>query len=231
MVFVTLSSSWNISQRVSRILQGIADVFPRAQALGCHVHFSQPLSSASWNQKFLLDMTEKTLKAVVNGCAWSLRDSQGSLLNQSLQILTASPEVQRVLNHRPCDQRHKHGRLLDHFSAFSLQFPQSLCQTLAKQFLVKDSWNSALGILEQLHAYDDGLPFNPYASSWENPVGLDVAPSEMDIDRNVDMPPAEPPVVEASPTASERKEITNWLKKIHQQIGHRDNRTLVRLLK
>ena len=27
------------------------------------------------------------------------------------------------------------------------------------------------------------------------------------------------------------KEITNWLQKIHQQIGHRDNRTLVRLLK
>ena len=152
-------------------------------------------------------------------------------MNQSLQILTTSPEVQRVLNHRPCDQRHKHGRLLDHFRAFSLKFPQSLCQTLAKQFLVKDSWNSALAIPEQLHAYDDGLPFDPYASSWENPVGLDVAPSEMDIDRNVDMPPAEPPVVEASPTASERKEITNWLKKIHQQIGHRDNRTLVRLLK
>ena len=94
---------------------------------------------------------------------------------------------------------------------FSLQFPQSLCQTLAKQFLVKDSWNSALGILEQLHADDDGRPFNPSASSWENPVGLDAAPSEMDIDRNVDMPPAEPPVVEASPTAPERKEITNWL--------------------
>ena len=138
------------SQRVSRILQRIADVFPRVKALGCHVHFSQPLSSASWNQKILLDMTEKTLKAVVNGCAWGLRDSQGSLLNQSWQILTTSPEVQRVLNHRPCDERHKHGRLPDHFSAFSLQFPQSLCQTLAKQFLVKDRWNSALGILEQV---------------------------------------------------------------------------------
>ena len=81
---------------------------------------------------------------------------------------------------------------------------------------MKDSWNSALGILEQLHADDDGRPFNPSASSWENPVRLDAAPSEMDIDRNVDMPPAEPPVVEASPTASERKEITNWLQKIHQ---------------
>ena len=117
-----------------------------------------------------------------------LRDSQGSLLNQSWQILTTSPEVQRVLNHRPCDQRHNHGRLPDHFSAFSLQFPQSLCQTLAKQFFVKDSWNSALGILEQLHDDDDGRLFNPSASSWENPVGLDAVPSEMDIDRNVDMP-------------------------------------------
>ena len=35
------------SQRVSRILQGIADVFPRVQALGCHVHFSLPLILAS----------------------------------------------------------------------------------------------------------------------------------------------------------------------------------------
>ena len=57
-------------------------------------------------------------------------------------------------------------------------------------------------------------------------------PSEMDIDRNVDMARQQSHLfVEASPTASERKEITNWLKKIHQQIGHRDNRTLVRLLK
>ena len=53
----------------------------------------------------------------------------------------------------------------------------------------------------------------------------------MDIDRDADMPSPEPPVVEASPTVSERKEITNWLQKIHQQIGHRDNRTPVRLLK
>ena len=53
------------SQRVSRILQGTADVCPRVQALGCHVHFAQPLSSASWNQRSLLDMTEKSLKAVV----------------------------------------------------------------------------------------------------------------------------------------------------------------------
>ena len=150
---------------MSRILQGIADVFPRVQALGCHVHFSQPLSSASWNQKILLDMTQKTLKAVVNGCAWGLRDSQGSLLNQSWQILTTSPDVERILNHRPCDQRHKHGRLPDHFSAFSLQFPQSLCQKLAKQFLVKDCWNSALGILEQLH-YDDDGPVGKARLAW-----------------------------------------------------------------
>ena len=189
MVFVTLSSSWNIitacvshPARDRRCLsESTSTWLPRS--------FShKPLSSASWNQKFLLDMTEKTLKAVVNGCAWGLRDSQGSLLNQSWQILTTSSEVQRVLNYRPCDQRHKHGRLPDHFSAFSLQFPQSLCQTLAKQFLVKDSWNSALDILEQLHADDDGRPFNPSASSWEKPVVWTL-------------------------TASERKEITNWLQK------------------
>ena len=110
-------------------------------------------------------------------------------MNQSWQILTISPEVHRVLNHRPCDQRQKYGRVLDHFSAFLWQFPQSLSQTLEKQLLVKDSWNSTLGILEQLHDDDDGRLFNPSASSWENPVGLDAEPSEMDIDCNVDMPP------------------------------------------
>ena len=170
------------SQRVSRILQGIADVVPRVQALGCHVHFSQPHSSISWNRRFLSEMTEKTLKAVVNGCAWGLRDSQGSLLNQYWQIMTTSPEVQRVLNHRPCDQRHRHGRHPDHFCALPLQFPQSLCRTLAKQFLAKDSWNSALGILEQLHPDDDERPFDPSASSSENPTCFDAAPSRMDVD-------------------------------------------------
>ena len=73
--------------------------------------------------------------------------------------------------------------------------------------------------------------FQSFCFQLGKPFGLDAAPSEMDIDRNADMPPAEPLVVEASPTASERKEITNWLQKIHQQIGHLDNRTLVRLLK
>ena len=76
---------------------------------------------------------------------------------------------------------------------------------------MKDSWNSALGILEQLHSDDDERPLDPSASKWENPVDLDAASSKMDIDHNVEMPLSESPVVEPSPTVSERKEITNWL--------------------
>ena len=72
------------SQRVSRILDGTAAVVPRVQLLGCHVHFAQPLSVSSWRQNALLGMSEKMMKAVVNGCAWGLRDSRGSLLNRSL---------------------------------------------------------------------------------------------------------------------------------------------------
>ena len=58
----------------------------------------------------------------------------------------------------------------------------------------------------------------------------------MEVGREVDvpppaLPPSPPLVVDASPNSSEQKAITNWLQKIHQQIGHRDNRTLVRLLK
>ena len=149
------------SQRVSRVLHGIAAVVPRVQA--------QPLSASSRRQKSLMSMSEKIMKAVVNGCAWGLRDSQGSLLNRSWQVLTTSPDVQRVLNHRICDKKHKHGRLFDLSSESSQQFPKSLCQTLAKQFLVTDSWHSVLGILEHLHPDEDERPFNPSASSHETP--------------------------------------------------------------
>ena len=128
------SPSHNEVQPLARL-----DMHMSVPALGCHVHSAQPLRSASWNQKSLLDMTEKTLKAVVNGCAWGLRDAQGCLLNESWQILTTFPDVLRVLNHRPCDKQYKHGRLPDHLNALPLQFPQSLCQTFAQQFLKKDS--------------------------------------------------------------------------------------------
>ena len=94
------------SPRASRILDGIADVFLKIQAFGCHVHFAPPLSASSWRQNSLLGMSEKMMKAVVNGCAWGLRDSQGSLLNRSWQVLTTSPDVQPVLDHRCCDKRH-----------------------------------------------------------------------------------------------------------------------------
>ena len=84
------------SQRVSRILDGIAAVVPRVRALGCHFHFAQPLSVSSWRQNSLLSMFEKMMKAVVNGCSWGLRESQGSLLSRICQFLTTSHNVQRV---------------------------------------------------------------------------------------------------------------------------------------
>ena len=52
---------------MSRKLDGIAAVVPRVQANGCHVHFAQPLSASSWTQNSLLGMSEKMMKAVVNG--------------------------------------------------------------------------------------------------------------------------------------------------------------------
>ena len=142
----------------------------------------------------MLGMSEKMMK-VVNGCAWGLRDSQGSPLNRSWQVLTTSSDVQRVSNNRTCDKKHKHGRVSAFSSGSSLQFPQSLCQTLTKQFLVKDSWHSVLGILEHLHPDEDERTPILSASSHETP---------MEVGR----------VVDASPNSSELKAITNWLQKI-----------------
>ena len=162
---------------------------------------------------------------------WVLRDSQRSLLNRFWRVLTTSPDIQRVLNHRLCDKWHKHGRLYDHFNTSSSQIPKSLCQALAKQFFAKDSWHSALGIPGHLRPDDDERPLDLSACCWETLIGLESIPSEMEVGRAVEMAPPVPLVVDASPTSSERKEITNWLRQIHRQIGHRDNRTLVRLLK
>ena len=106
---------------------------------------------------------------------------------------------------------------------------------------MKDSWHSVLGILEHVHPDENERPSIPPASCRETPFERENTTSEMDVDREVDvpppalpppaLPPPAPPVVDAGPNSSEREEITNWLQKIHQQIGHRDNRTLVRLLK
>ena len=120
-----------------------------------HVWFSSLWSiittSVSWRQNSLMSMSEKMMKAVVIGCAWGLRHSQGSLSNRS--------------NHRIRDKKHKHGRLFDISGESSLQFPQSLCQTKVKQLLVKDSWHSVLGILEHVHPDEDER--TPIASSHE----------------------------------------------------------------
>ena len=99
---------------------------------------------------------------------------------------------------------------------------------------MRDSWHSVWGILEHLHPDDDERPPIPSASSHETPIEMENTTSEMEVDREVGvpppaLPPVTPRVVDASPNSS-RNEITNRLPKIHQ-IGHRDNRTLVRLLK
>ena len=51
------------SQRVSRILDGIEAVAPRVQALGCHVHFAQPLSVSSWRQNSLMSVSGKMMSS------------------------------------------------------------------------------------------------------------------------------------------------------------------------
>ena len=79
------------SQRVSRILDGITAVVPRVQALGCHVHFAQPLGASCRGRNSLVGVSGGVVGALVGGCAWGLRDSQGCLLNRSWQVLTRLP--------------------------------------------------------------------------------------------------------------------------------------------
>ena len=149
--------------------------------------------------------SDEKMKAIVNGCAWCLRDSQGRLLNRSWQFLTTSPDVRRVLSHRICAKKHKHNRLFDLSSESSLQFPKSLFQMLAKQFFVNDSWHSVSGILEYLHPDEDERPFNLSASSHETPIKID---HEVDVPPPALLPsalPPPPPLVDAGPNSSKRK--------------------------
>ena len=94
-----------------------------------------------------------------------------------------------------------------------------------------------MGILEHLHPVDDERPLHSSPSIRETPIEMEPTTSGMEFDMpppalpSPELPPPATPVVEASPNPSERKEITNWMQKIHRQIGHRDNRTLERLLK
>ena len=174
-----------------------------------------------------MSTSEKMMKAVANGCAWGC----ARLTRKSIEPISVSSDhisrLSTIAESSNFRQEHKHGRLFDLSSEPSLQFPQSLCQTLAKQFLAKDSWHSVFGSLEHLHPDEDERPPIPSASSHETPFERENTTSEMKVDREVDVPPpalpppALPPpaplVVDAGPNSSERKEITDWLHKIHKQ--------------
>ena len=75
-----------------------------------------------------------------------------------------------------------------------------------------------LSILEHFHSNDGERPVILSASSHQTLIETENTMSEMEVDREVNVPPpavppAAPPVVEASPNSSERKEITNWPQK------------------
>eukprot|EP00974_Lingulodinium_polyedra_P014793 1431185-Lingulodinium_polyedra.AAC.1 len=76
-----------------------------------------------------------------------------------------------------------------------------------------------------------GAPEAPVPSAEAEAEALEVPPPAGEAEAVPDVPP--PPAVaeRGGPLARERKEIHGWLQKVHRQIGHRDNRTLVRLLK
>ena len=94
---------------------------------------------------------------------------------------------------------------------------------VGEQFLVKDSWHSVLGILEHLHPDEDERPSIPFASSDDTPFEKENKTSEMEVDREVDvppqalpppaLPPPAQPVVDAGPNSSERKEIAIFFAK------------------
>ena len=199
--------------------------------------------------------------------------------------MTTSPDVQRVLNRRICDKKHKHGRLFDLSSESSLQFPKSLCQTLAKTVprerqlafsfgvfwnicilmtmsdhsilllpITKYRWKLIVKLMchrqlcPHLHFHrkrhllmsdiyrERQLAFS-FGVFWKMCIQMKMS------DHSILLPPVTKHrwklivkrmchrQLDAGPNSPERKVITNWLQKIHQQIGHRDNRTLVRLLK
>ena len=71
---------------------------------------------------------------------------------------------------------------------------------------MKDSWHSAWGILEHLHPVDDERPLRSSPSSRETPIEMESAPSEMEVDREVDMPPpALPPPALPQPAPPEQQ--------------------------
>ena len=94
MVFVTLSSSWNIiTACVSYSARDCRCLSERTSTRLPRSFFTTTQFGKLESEIFAL-RDRKDAEGVINACAWGLRDSQGSLLNQSWQILTTSPEVQ-----------------------------------------------------------------------------------------------------------------------------------------
>ena len=88
------SISGAVSQRVSRIVDGIATLSPRLQALGCHVHFEQQLGAYSWKLSSAARHVLRHAGGHYQRLRLGLRDPQGSLFTDlGVFFLTTSPEI------------------------------------------------------------------------------------------------------------------------------------------
>ena len=100
LVFFTLSSLWSIITTCVSYSGWNRSRGSESASTWLSRSFCTTTQRIQLETELLTSMSEKMMEAVGNGCAWGLRDSHGSLLNRSCQVLTTSLDVQRVLNHR-----------------------------------------------------------------------------------------------------------------------------------
>lgn len=111
---------------------------------GRHVHLENPWGAESWLQPELHDLLRVTLPAKIDQCQFGLKHPTTDNPMQKRTctcVQTTSQAMQRLLDHRLCDQTHQHSQIAGtckikgvtvSVSKFASMYPRTLARAIVK---------------------------------------------------------------------------------------------------
>ena len=200
-------------KRGLQILANMKWIIPHLRELGAEVHVEQPADADSWRTRELIEVVKQlggdNHVHRTDGCAWDMKDRESYVIKKPWKIATSCEHMGRMIGNHRCDGRHAHRPISGARTEASAQYPQRLCRAVAQQIMSKNYLDDMRGT----------WPVD-VSEEVEAAPAAERKPAPWSIAAQID-----------KLTAKEKKDINNWLRKVHRQIGHRSNRKLVELLK
>ena len=123
------------------------------------------------------------------------------MIKKPRKIASSCAQMGRTGGNRRCDGRHAHIAFSGARTETSAQYPQRLCRAVARQIMSTDYLENYCGIWPADAKEDEEISPPRVPEKKKAPWSIDTNNEKL--------------------TANEKKDIDNWLRKVHIQFGHR----------